>query len=450
MSPAAAEPAFRVTSRTVLAIAIPMTLAQVTIPLVGVVNMGVVGRTGDAASIGGIALGALAFDFLFSTFSFLRAGTTGLTAQALGAGDAIEQRAVLLRALLLAFAIGLGLLVLQRPLILGFLALIQPGEAAAAATRTYFDIRIFSVPFGLANASLFGWVLGLGRAGLGLALVSVLNGFNIGLALLLGGWMGFAIAGVAWSTVIAEASTLTVALLLLLPHLREGPHPDRARLLDRAAFARLTVLNGDIMVRSVVLLTGFALFSAVGARLGDTTLAANALLMNFFLVGAFFLDGLATAAEQLVGRAFGAACRPAFDAAVRLSLLWGFVVSVFVGATLLIAGPVCIDLLTTDPGVRALARQFLPYAAATPVTAVLAFGMDGIFIGATWSRDMRNMMLLSAAIYGALLAALVPAFGNHGLWVALLAFLALRGITLSWRLVSRTRGAGGHSLFVPS
>ncbi len=443
----ATEPDFRVTSRTVLAIALPMTLAQVTIPLVGVVNMGVVGRMGDAAAIGGIALGALAFDFLFSTFSFLRAGTTGLTAQALGAGDTIEQRAVLLRALLLAFAIGLALLVVQRPLILAFLAAIHPGDGAAAATRAYFDIRIFSVPFGLANASLFGWVLGLGRAGLGLALISVLNGFNIGLALFLGGWMGYGITGVAWSTVIAEAATLTISLLVLMPHLRAGARPDRARLLDRHAFARLTLLNGDIMVRSVVLLTGFALFSGVGARLGDTTLAANALLMNFFLVGAFFLDGLATAAEQLVGRAFGAVCRTAFDAAVRLSVIWGFAVSLFVGIVLLMAGPACIDLLTTEPHVRQMAREFLPYAAATPVLAVLAFEMDGVFIGATWSRDMRNMMLISAVVYCGLLAVMVPAFGNHGLWLSLLAFLTMRGITLAWRLRNRTRTARGATLF---
>lgn len=447
MSPLPSDAAFQVTSRTVLAIAIPMTLAQVTIPLVGVVNMGVVGRTGDAATIGGIALGALAFDFIFSTFSFLRAGTTGLTAQALGAGDLVEQRAVLLRALLLSFGIGLAILIIQRPLILGFLAAIHPGDAAAAATRAYFDIRIFSVPFGLANASLFGWVLGLGRAGMGLALVSLLNGLNIGLALALGIGLGLGITGVALATIIAEATTLVLALLVILPHLRAGPLPDRARLFDHAAFGRLTLLNGDIMIRSVVLLTGFALFSAVGARLGDVTLAANALLMNFFLVGAFFLDGLATAAEQLVGRAFGAASRQAFDTAVRLSVSWGFAVSVGVGAVLLLAGPAGIDLLTTDPAVRAHAREFLPYAAATPVMAVLAFEMDGVFIGATWSRDMRNMMLLSAGLYAALLAGMVPAFGNHGLWLSLLAFLTLRGLTLAWRLRLRTRSHGGSTLF---
>ena len=449
MSPSS-EPAFRVTSRMVLAIALPMTLAQVTIPLVGVVNMGVVGRTGDAAAIGGIALGALAFDFLFSTFSFLRAGTTALTAQALGANDAREQRAVLLRALLLSFAIGLGLLVLQRPLILGFLAAIHPGEAATAATRAYFDIRVYSVPFGLANAALFGWVLGLGRAGLGLGLISLLNGLNIGLALLLGVWFGLGIEGVAWSTILAEATTLAVALLILTPRLRAGPLPDRAELLDAAAFGRLMLLNRDLMIRSVVLLTGFAGFSAVGARLGDATLAANAVLMNVFLVGAFFLDGLATAAEQLVGRAFGAACRIAFDDAVRLSVTWGFAVSLFASTVLLFAGPAGIDLLAADPEVRALARKFLPYAAATPLLAVLAFEMDGVFIGATWSRDMRNMMLLSAAVFALLLVLLVPSYGNHGLWVALLVFLTLRGATLALRLGVRTRRARGATLFARS
>lgn len=426
--------AFRVDSWTVFRIAVPMTLAFLTTPLLGAVDTAVVGQLGDPALLGGIAVGALVFDVIFSTFNFLRSGTTGLTAQALGAGDRHAQSLVLLRALLLAAVLGLALILLNRPILAGSLAFVAPSPAVEAATRTYFDIRILSAPLALANYAILGWVLGLGRAGLGLALQLLLNGVNIAGSILLGLVLGYGIAGVAWGTVIGECVAAVVGVGLCLAIGREGLRQGLADVFDRTSFLAMIAVNRDIMIRSFALLFAFALFTRVGAGFGDRVLAANAILMNLFLIGGYFLDGLANAAEQLAGRAVGAGRRPEFLSAVRLTAIWSFVFAGVVSAVFLAAGGPVVDLMTTSEDVRAAARDYLVYAALTPLAGALAFQMDGVYIGATWSREMRNMMLASVAVYVLLVVTVVPVLGNHGLWLALLVFLGARGITLSLRL----------------
>ncbi|BBE72690.1 MATE family efflux transporter [Oharaeibacter diazotrophicus] len=425
---------FRVDSATVFRIAVPMTLAFLSTPLLGAVDTGVVGQLGDAALVGGIAVGALVFDFLFSTFNFLRSGTTGLTAQALGAGDEREMAASLARALVVAAVSGLAMIALAGPILAASLAFVDPSDAVAAATATYFGIRILSAPFALANYAVLGWVLGLGRSGLGLALQTLLNGVNIAGSIGLGLGAGWGIAGVAWGTVIGEVVTAVVGLVVCVGIGRHGFHRIRGAVFERAAFLRMLAVNRDIMIRSFALLFAFAAFTRAGARFGDTVLAANAVLMNFFMIGGYFLDGLANAAEQLAGRAVGARTRAAFDAAVRLTVAWGFAFSAVVAVVLFVAGGPVIDVMTTSPEVRAAAAAFLPWAALTPLAGVLAFEMDGVYIGATWSREMRNMMLVSLAIFLAVLWAATPVLGNHGLWLALLVFLGARGLTLAARV----------------
>jgi len=208
---------------------------------------------------------------------------------------------------------------------------------------------------------------------------------------------------------------------------------------------RLIAVNRDIMIRSFSLLFAFALFTRQGAQFGDVILAANAVLMHFFLIGGYFLDGLATAAEQLAGRAVGARYRPAFRRSVQLTLIWGFTLSLALTALYLLFGRQFIALMTTAPEVRATAETFLLWAALTPLAGVLAFQMDGVFIGATWSGDMRNMMLVSLAAYLAALALLIPALGNHGLWLALLFFLGVRGLSLFLRLRVREPDTFGEA-----
>ena len=438
-APTAALRPFTVTHRGVLAIAVPMTLAYLTTPLVGIVNLGVVGQLGDPAPVGGVSIGALIFDVVFVTFNFLRSGTTGLVAQALGAGDRREIAATLLRALLLALAIGLVILVLNRPIMAISLHLIGGSPAVQEATGIYWRIRVISVPFALANYVILGWLIGLGRAGYGLLLQAVLNGLNVVLSVALVQGFGFGVAGVGWASLVAETTTALVGLFLVFRVTETADWPRRARLLDRAAFVRMIAVNRDIMIRSFALLFGFAFFTAQSAAAGDVILAANEILINLTVLAAYFLDGLAAAAEQFAGRAIGAGYRPAFERSLRLTVLWGYGVAVAASLVLWLAGPAIIDLMTTSQSVRAAAERFLPFAALVPMAGTLAYQMDGVFIGATWSSDMRNMMLLSLAAYLIVWWALSGVLGITGLWVALLIFLGLRGVTLLWRSRARIR-----------
>ena len=428
---------FEVNSRAVLAIAVPMTLAFVTTPLLGLVDTAVVGRLGVAAQMGGLAVGAIVFDVVFTSMNFMRAGTTGLVAQAFGAQDAPEQAAVVARALVLALVLGLAALLFADPILAAGLYFVAPEAAVAEAVALYFGIRILAAPLTLANYVLLGWALGVARAGLGLALQVVLNGVNIALSLWLGLGLGWGIAGVAWATVIAEGIALVAGLGALAFHLHGTALPAARQLWQRAAFGRLFALNRDILIRSFCLIGTFFAFTATGARFGTDVLAANAVLMNFFMVAGFFLDGLATAAEQLAGRAVGARWRPAFDASVRLSLLWGVVLGGALSLLFLLAGPILIDALTTNDAVRETARLYLPWAAATAVVGAVAFQMDGVYIGATWSREMRDWMLVSTALFVFVAWLAHDALGNHGLWLALLVFLGARGLTLLLRLPGR-------------
>jgi MATE family multidrug resistance protein len=433
-----------VTHRSVLAIALPMTLAYLTTPLVGIVNLGAVGQLGDPAPVGGVAIGALVFDIVFLTFNFLRAGTTGLVAQALGAGDRREIAATLARALLLAAAIGLAILIFQQPICRISLYLIGGSAEVQEATSAYWQARVFSAPFALANYVVLGWLIGLGRAGWGLALQIVLNGINMILSVVL--VIGFHLgpAGVGWASFVAETVTALAGLALVLRFTERSIRPRWSEVFDRDAFRRMVAINRDIMIRTFALLFAFAFFTARSAAAGDVVLAANEILINLIVLAAYFLDGLAAAAEQLAGRAIGARHRPAFERAVWLTVGWGFGVGAIVSLAYFLAGPILIDLMTTNAEVRETARDYLVLAALFPITGTLAYQMDGVFIGATWSVDMRNMMLVALTAYLAAWWVLENAFGVSGLWLALLVFLAVRGLTLVWRARVRIGPAFGE------
>jgi putative MATE family efflux protein len=426
---AAARP-FAVTHRSVFAIALPMTLAYLTTPLIGLVGTAVVGQFGDAALLGGLAAGALVFDVVFTTFNFLRSGTTGLVAQAFGRGDAAEEQAVFWRAFAISVAIGVLLAALAPLIIVLGEWFIGAETRVVEAMDVYVRIRLYGAPFALINYAILGYVLGRGEGGLALLLQFVLNGINIVLSIWLGLELGWGVAGVAWAAVAAELAAMLLGLAILARRFVGGPRLSRQQLLDSKAFGAMLSLNRDIMIRSFSLLAAFALFTRQGAQFGTLTLAANAVLMNFFLVAAFFLDGFATAAEQLAGRAVGARYEPAFRKAVALSSLWGFLFAGIATLIFLAGGERLIAIVTTAEDVRAAAGAYLPWAAFSSLSGVLAFQMDGVFIGATWSRDMRNMMLLSFLVFAAALLALTPAFGNHGLWAALHIFLIIRGLSL--------------------
>jgi MATE family multidrug resistance protein len=424
MTPAARP---QVTHRRILALAGPMTLANVTTPLLGLVGTAAVGRLGDAALLGALALGAVIFDYLFWTFGALRMATAGLTAQAAGAGDRAEIDRTLARALAVAVAVGLAMVALQVPLAAAAFRLFGASPEVTTALAAYFGVRIWGAPFTLANYAVLGSTLGRGRTDLGLGLQVAINVVNVVLTLLFVLGLGYGVAGAALATVLAESAGTGLGLLVLR---RLGARPwrvPRGEVVEGAGLRRMLAVNGDVMVRTLALITALALFSGLGARAGDVTLAANAVLQNLFLVGSFFLDGFATAAEVLCGQALGARDEDAFRRAVRLALGWclGFALAVS-GLFLGFGGPF-IDAVTTTPEVRAAARDFLVYAALTPLAAAAAFAFDGVYIGATWTRAMRNLMLAALAVDVMVLAA-TRGSGNAGLWLAMLAFLAARGL----------------------
>jgi len=419
-----------ITHRRVLAIAAPIMLSNVSTPLLGAVDTAIVGRLPDPAYIGAVALGALVFSFVFWAFGFLRMGTTGLTAQALGAGDADELRAALGRALILGAGIGAALIAVQWPIGQAAFALLEGGAQVEMLAREYYDVRIWAAPATLINYALLGWFIGLGRAKIALLLQLALNVTNMALDGLFVLVLGLGVAGVAWGTLMAECVAAALGLAIAARHLsRLGGRWQRARLLERVAMTRTLAVNRDILIRSAALIAVFAWFVSNGARQGEVVLAANAVLMHFITVCAYFLDGLAFAAEALVGRAIGARDRAALLRTMHLTTGWAVAVAALASALLLAAGPWLVDLFTVDPLTRASARRYLPWAALAPLAGVWAFQLDGIFIGATRTPEMRNAMLLSLAIF---LAGwwLLQGFGNHGLWAALYVHYAARTATL--------------------
>ena len=418
MSSGAPAAAPALSHRAVLGIAVPVMLSNVSTPLLGLVDTGVIGRLPDAAYIGAVAVGGLIFTFAFWAFGFLRMGTTGLTAQALGAGDRDEVAAGLMRALLLAVVIGAGLIALQLPLRALAFAVVGADPEVEHLARGYFAVRIWSAPAALANYALLGWYVGLGRTDTGLVLQLILNLTNMALDVLFVLGLGWDVRGVAFGTTLAEYTAAAAGLALALRHLRgSGAQVSRARVLDVARLRRALSVNSDIMIRSLALIVVFVWFTAAGARQGTVILAANAILMQLISVAAFFLDGLAFAAEALVGRAVGAAQREGLRAAARMTTLWAAGTALGLCAGFALAGPQAIDALTVNAAARSTAREFLPWAAGAPLLGVWAFQLDGIFIGATRTAAMRNAMLVSLVIFlGAWWA--LRAHGNQGLWLA--------------------------------
>ena len=405
-------------------------ISNLSTPLLGVVDTGVIGQIPDAALIGAVALGALVFTFVFWAFGFLRMGTTGLTAQAYGANDVHEIRACLGRALLIALVIGVCLIAVQWPIREVAFRLLESTERVETQAQSYFNIRIWAAPATLANYALLGWFIGLGKARIALLLQLVLNVSNM----LLDAWfvlhLDLGVRGVATGTVIAEYLATAVGLVIAAQHLRFfGGRWETARLFEPHRIARTMAVNRDIMIRSLSLILAFAWFIAQGAKFGETVLAANAVLMHFVSMSAYFLDGFAFAAEALVGRAVGAASRAGLSRASHMTTWWAASVALLVSLLLTVLGTTVIDILTVEAGVRTVAREYLPWAALAPLIGVWCFQLDGIFIGATRTADMRNAMLMSLAIFLVAWYLLRP-FENHGLWAALYVNYAARGLTL--------------------
>ena len=423
------------TRRAIFAQAWPIMLGQALIPLVGIVDAAIIGRTGDSSALAGVALGAVIINLIFWSFGFLRMGLSGLTAQAQGAGDMGEVETLLLRGLAIGIAAGAALLMLQYPLGELAFAVLSGGQDVTAQASGYVSFRFFGAPAALSVFAINGWLLGLGKTRAALALLIVMNAANIALDVLFVWGMGFGASGVGLGTAGAEWIAFLTGLAIAA-HLC-GANPiallrrhGRKKLFEAAALARLLQVNTDLIVRTVALLTMFTWFANSGARLGTVPLAANHVLLQFISVAAFVLDAFAFTAEARVGNAIGARSRSYFVRTIRLTGEFSLAAGIVLTLAFWCGGDLVIAAITTDPGTRAEAQRFLIFAALVPLIGMPSWLLDGIFIGATRTAALRNAALVATALYLALDLALRP-LGNLGVWIAISSSYLLRAGALA-------------------
>ncbi|WP_431300998.1 MATE family efflux transporter [Tabrizicola sp. BL-A-41-H6] len=427
----------------VFRIAGPIVLSNATVPLLGAVDTAVIGQLGQAAPLGAVGIGAVILATLYWAFGFLRMSTSGLAAQAQGAGDMAERSAILIRALIIGGTAGLALVVAQVLLFTGAFAVAPASAEVEGLARQYLAIRIWGAPATIGLYALTGWLIGLERTKGVLILQLWQNGLNIGLDLWFVIGLGWGVPGVAAATLIAEWTGLMLGLWLARDAFGPVLRAALARLPDPVALRLMFTASRDIMARTVILQLSFTSFVFLGARFGDVTLAANQVLMQFLEITAYALDGFAFAAEALIGQAVGARSAVESRRAGLLCMQWGFGGAAVLAGVFLLAGPQVIDLMTTAPEVREAARHYLPWLIAAPLIGVAAWIYDGIFIGAMLTGDMLRAMLVSVAVYVVALAVMIPAFGNHGLWAALMVLNATRTVTLWQRYPKVAARAGG-------
>ncbi|MDB9938388.1 MATE family efflux transporter [Candidatus Thioglobus sp.] len=419
--------------KRVLGVAIPIVLANATIPILGAVDTAVVGQLGLAVPIGAVGIGAIIITAIYWLFGFLRMGTTGLTAQAIGSGDKPETSALLVRGVIIGFTAGLILIIAQVPIFLGALQLSPASMEVESLAQKYLQIRVYSAPAAIALFGITGWLIAKEKTRAVLLLQLVLNGINIALDLVFVLKLGWGVEGVAIATLIAEWSGLIFGLWLAREGFNNGYWKNWLQIFDRVRLIQMAKVNSDIMIRSILLEISFVSFLFLGSSFDDATLAANQVLIQFLNITAYALDGFAFAAEALVGQALGAKNRPLFRRAVVMTSQWGFGSVILMALAFFVFGNSIINIMTTAQDVRIVGYEYLPWMVIAPLAGVAAWMLDGIFIGATRTADMRNMMFISFCIYLIALAILLPKYGNHGLWASLIIFSLARGITLGFK-----------------
>ena len=418
----------------VLMLAWPIILSNLSVPLVGIVDTAVVGQLPDAKYMGAVAIGATIFSSVFWVFGFLRMGTTGFVSQASGANNTREISFSLLRALSIAVVLGLALILLQSPIGWLSLSLMNAGESLNPLVEEYFSIRIISAPAVFINYCILGALIGLQRMRLALVLQLILNGSNLLLDIVFVLHLGWESDGVAMASVISEFLAAGVGLWALRGYLQSDLLRERnlfKQLYTPESIRALFEVNGNLFIRTLFLTSAFFFFTAQSAQFGIVMLAANAILINLLQMLAYGLDGFAHAAEALAGGAYGAKNRPAFEQAVKSSSLWALVMSVVLAILYYVFGDLIISSMTVNPEVIEAAQTYMPWLIASPIISVWCYQLDGIFIGATKTAIMRNTVMVSLVVYIALAYVLIPLMGNQGLWLSLMVFMALRGITLA-------------------
>ena len=423
----------KLTHKRVLGVAIPIVLANATIPILGAVDTGVVGQMGLAVPIGAVGIGAIIISAIYWLFGFLRMGTTGLTAQAIGSNDHSETSALLVRGILIGLGAGLVLIMTQIPLFSAALGIAPASFEVESLAQEYLKIRVYSAPAAIAIFGITGWLIANERTRAVLVLMLLINSINIVLDFFFVLRLDWGVEGVAFATLIAEWSGLFFGLWLARKGFKNGYWRNWSQIFDRARLTKMAKVNSDILIRSVLLEIAFVSFLFLGSSFDDATLAANQVLIQFLNITAYAMDGFAFAAEALVGKALGAKNRLIFRRSAVMTSQWGFGSVVVMALAFYVFGNTIINVMTTAEDVRAVSYEYLPWMVLAPLVGAAAWMLDGIFIGATRTADMRNMMFISFCVYLIALALLLPKYGNHGLWASLIIFSIARGLTLGYK-----------------
>ena len=425
-----------ITNKRVLTIAIPIVLSNITVPILGAVDTAVVGQLGKAAPVAAVGVGAIIITSFYWLFGFLRMGTTGLVAQAVGSKDESEVRAYLLRALILGLLAGLFIFLLRTPLIELGLWISPASSDVEELAQKYISIRVWSAPAAIGLYGIVGWLIALERTKSVLFLQFFMNGVNVLLDIWFVLVLNWGVQGVAIATVIAEVSALILGLLICYDRFKDKSWPTLRIVFSIARLKNMLSINLDILLRSIILEVIFVSFLLYGGKFGDVKLAANQVLLQFLHIAAHGLDGFALAAETLVGQAFGKKDRSILRKSIIVSSKLAFLLSCIMAISFLLFGSSLIDLMTTAENVRLEAKSYIIFITLVPILGVSAYMLDGIFIGATKTKDMRNMMFITLIFYVIAVLLLVPYFQNTGLWSALLISFIVRGVTLAFRYPS--------------
>jgi MATE family multidrug resistance protein len=431
-------------NRSILKLAIPNIISNITVPLLGFVDMMLMGHQDSIAYIGAIGLGGTIFSVMYSIFSFMRAGTTGFTAQAYGANDRTEIAYSLYRSLCIALIATILVLSLQDAVEWLSMKLLNGSEEVLAYTSTYFHVRIWAAPAVLCLYAFNGWYIGMQNTTIPMIIAILTNVVNIILSVIFVNVMGMGVQGVALGTVIAQYCGLLTAIIFLFAKFRRHLISIRSILLfEKDKIKRFFKVNADFMIRSILLVLSIAFFNNQSAKLGDDMLAVNMILMQFFYIFSYFTDGFAYAGEALVGRFTGAHDAKQLHQTVKLLFLWGFLIALPFTVLYALFPDWFIGLVSDQLDIIPMAQPYHIYLAAIPLITFTAFLWDGVYIGATAARAIRNTMLISAI--GVFLPAtllLMPRFGNHGLWVAFLMFMVARGLSMT--LMAKKAVYGTH------
>ena len=410
-----------------------MILSNISVPLLGLVDTAVIGHLSEAHFLAGIALGSGSISLLFWLASFLRMSATGVLAQSYGAKNWPRLQQQLLASLLIAWTFSISLILLSPWLLDAIKALSNASPDVFTQAQSYFEIRIFSAPAAMTNLVLLGLMLGMqyGKGPFYLLLFTNISNILLDILFVIG--FDWQVAGAAWASVIADYTALLVAILLINKQLVKHQVNWRWLLPNKAQFLALLSLNRDIFIRSLLLQLCFSFMTFYGARMGETTLAVNAVLLNFLMLVSFALDGIAYAAEAKVGQAKGEGSEAKVKIWVNLSLFWGAVFALLYSLVFAVFGLSIVKLLTNIPEVISASKTYLFWLILLPLLAMWCFIFDGIFVGLTRAQDMRNSMFFSA-IFGFMVPLwLTLEYKNHGLWFAMSCFMLLRGVTLAYR-----------------